>query len=147
MIPIIAAIQAWKYFKYLKFLPLFLCLAAGFVLAWWIQGIRVEKLQIQNSKFKTEITGCQKVNEANQKTIESLKKEITDTNTLCSSRLRVKDTVIDRLKYIDGLKSASVIQKDSGMTKQKEGDEKNNIADNADDAILRELNGMFKTDN
>ena len=159
MIPIIAAIQAWKYFKYLKFLPLFLCLAAGFVLAWWIQGIRVEKLQIQNSKFKTEITGCQKVNKTNQETITSLKKEITDTNTLCISRLKVKDKVINRLKYIDGLKpvvipaASGIVQKDSEsrsigrMTNKKEGNEKNNIVDNAD-AILHELNGMFiKTNN
>lgn len=168
MIPIIAAIQAWKFFKYLKFLPLLLCLAAGVALAWWIQGIRIEKFKIQDSKFKTEITACQEANQTNQKTLMSLKKEITDTNTLCSSRLSVKDKVIERLKYIDGLKPAKQIANKAGdspalttslipllnkegSTKcgvvEKEGNEKDNTADAHGDPILRELNGMFSKKN
>ncbi|MEK7075933.1 MAG: hypothetical protein AAB948_04035 [Patescibacteria group bacterium] len=106
--------------------------AAGFALAWWIQGVRVDRLNIANDKLTNEIQDCQKANNTNQATITNLKKEITDTSTLCSSRLKVKDSVIDRLKYIDNLK-----------VKSEGTNEKDNIADAHGDAILRELNGMF----
>lgn len=116
----------------LKNWKIFVGMAAGFAIAWWIQGVRMERLEVEAEKLRIEIRDCIKANQTNQETIMSLKKEIIKSNTLCVSRLKVKDKVIDKLRSIDNLKQPG--------TNEVKYDK-----DNTDDPVLRELNGMFKS--
>lgn len=72
--------------------------AGGFTSAWWIQGKRADGIKAENVKLKD-------ANVSNMETITSLNAEVAKVNQTCEARLKSKDTVIKRLKVIDGLTS------------------------------------------
>lgn len=117
-------------------------IVVGFGIAWHIQGIRVDrgdaklqKKEVEVARLASNLEDCQDANALNTKTIRALKGEVNRVNSLCASRLKVKDSVIDKLKEIQGLKTEGK-------------NEKGNIV--SGDALLDRLNGMFdnaKTNN
>lgn len=121
-------LRNWKYI-----LIVLALMSAGFYAAWQIQGIRVEKLKVEVSRLQADVAACQNANATNQETIKNLKSEVEGVNKLCSSRLKAKDNLIGRFRYIDGLKTKAV---------EIKSDEKN-VSAAVDDPVLHELNRLF----
>lgn len=149
-----------KYWKYI--VSSVAALAVGFGAAWYIQGIRVEYAKSEIEDLKSQIERCQAANETNQETIGNLKIEIESAQSLCKSRLGVKDKIITKLREIDALKGKhpkaapdTVALTDSGRSGSKnveghpesalynkEVEDEKGISD-VGDPILHELNRMF----
>jgi hypothetical protein len=127
-----------KYWKYI--VSSLAALALGFGAAWFIQGVRLNYAKSEVLNLKSQIQICQDANVANQETIVKLKTEIESAQSLCESRLRVKDKVISRLKEIDALRAEG--RKRGSAEEEIKKDEKG-IDATVDDPILHELNRMF----
>ena len=125
----------WKYILIVLSL-----MSAGFYAAWYVQGIRVEYVKSEIRNLKSQIEKCQDTNTMNQETIGKLKNEVEDTQNLCESRLRKKDTIITRLRRIDALKSESPKDNFKEKETEKETENENDIIN---DTILHELNRLF----
>lgn len=98
--------------------------------AWEIQGARLDKA-------KATLTVCTDANKENSITIEQLKEQAKSLNKSCDARIKSKDTVIKRLKDIEALTSENI----------STGEDTNEAVDNHNsDAIVSELNVMFKPD-
>jgi|GEM_PF-4580567 len=105
-------------------------LLVGMILAgagvWWARGQQVKAV-------KVELQAAKDANTTNLTTIAELKKEAENLNKSCTARIETKDQTIKRLKYIDGLTPTGVINETD-----------NAVAGGSGDAILDELNGMWK---
>ncbi len=113
-------------------------IALGFGIAWWIQGAKADRADARLQKKEAEVVRlindlkiCGDANVSNGRTIKALKAEVKDATNLCASRLKVKDSVIDRLRDIQDLKPSQEVK-----------DEKGNVITGSD-AILHKLNSMF----
>jgi len=111
--------------KYLLIGALFF--AIGFKSAWYIQGLKIEKMRLDAKKLEEALKQCEMANESNLKTISALKFEVSKANRLCSARAKVYRHTIKRLQEIDALEP-----------KSEGGNETN-----SSDPILLELNRMF----
>ena len=127
---------ALKYWK--NIVPAIVGITIGFGIAWWIQGAKVDRADARLQRKETEVAKlmndlkkCQDANASNGRTIKALKAEVKDATNLCVSRLKVKDSVIDRLRDIQDLKPSQEVK-----------DEKGNVIVGGD-AILHKLNSMF----
>ena len=114
-----------KIFKYLLIGALFF--AIGFKSAWYIQGLKIEKMRLDAKKLEEALKQCEGANESNLKTISALKFEVSKANRLCSARVKTYRHTIKRLQEIDALEPKS---------------EGGNETDSSD-IILLELNRMF----
>jgi len=119
-------------FRILKYLLIgALFFAIGFKSAWYIQGLKIEKIRLDAKKLEEALKQCEGANESNLKTIESLKLELSKANRLCSARTRIYRQTLKRLQEIDALEP-NVLE-----TKSEGGNE------TYSDSILFELNRMF----
>jgi len=115
-------------FRILKYLLIgALFFAIGFKSAWYIQGLKIEKIRLEAKKLEEALKQCEGANESNLKTIESLKLELSKANRLCSARAKIHRQTIKRLQEIDALEP-----------KSEGGNETY-----SSDPILLELNRMF----
>jgi len=115
-------------FRILKYLLIgALFFAIGFKSAWYIQGLKIEKIRLDAKKLEEALKQCEGANESNLKTIESLKLELSKANRLCSARAKIHRQTLKRLQEIDALEP-----------KSEGGNETN-----SSDPILLELNRMF----
>jgi Mg2+ and Co2+ transporter CorA len=115
-------------FRILKYLLIgALFFAIGFKSAWYIQGLKIEKIRLEAKKLEEALKQCEGANESNLKTIESLKLELSKANRLCSARAKIHRQTLKRLQEIDALEP-----------KSEGGNETY-----SSDPILLELNRMF----
>lgn len=115
-------------FRILKYLLIgALFFAIGFKSAWYIQGLKIEKIRLDAKKLEEALKQCEGANESNLKTIESLKLELSKANRLCSARAKIHRQTLKRLQEIDALEP-----------KSEGGNETY-----SSDPILLELNRMF----
>jgi len=106
--------------------------------AWKIRGLEVNKVKADLSVCTEAKLVCTDANAENSKTITALQADIAKTNKSCASRINGKDQTIKRLKQIDELKPSSSSQKGVG----NESDSA--VVDSTGDAILLELDRMWK---
>jgi hypothetical protein len=116
---------SFRILKYLLIGALFFTI--GFKSAWYIQGLKIEKMRLDAKKLEEALKQCEGANESNLKTIESLKFELSKANRLCSARARIYRQTIKKLQEIDALE-----------VKSEGGNETY-----SSDPILLELNRMF----
>jgi len=116
---------SFRILKYLFIGALFF--AIGFKSAWYIQGLKIEKVKLEVKKLEEALKQCEMANESNLKTISALKLELVKANKLCSARAKVYRQTIKRLQEIDALEPKS---------------EGGNETDSSD-PILLELNRLF----
>jgi hypothetical protein len=95
----------WRVLKYLLIGALFF--AIGFKSAWYIQGLKIEKMRLDAKKLEEALKQCEGANESNLKTIESLKFELSKANRLCNARTRIYRQTIKKLQEIDALEPKS----------------------------------------
>lgn len=119
---------------------------AGFIFAFWIQGIRIDsknvslqKKDVQIQEMAADTKACHDANKAGQETIENLKKEISSSATLCKERVKAKEKTVTRIQYIDSLQPSLKVTNEN-----KDG---NTVVAPVRDPILDELNGMFNKAN
>jgi len=117
----------WRVLKYLLIGALFF--AIGFKSAWYLQGLKIEKIKLEEKKLQEALKQCEEANESNLKTISDLKLELSKANRLCSARAKIHRHMIKRLQEIDALEP----------NPKSEGE---NETDSSD-PILLELNRMF----
>jgi hypothetical protein len=105
-------------------------MAAGASVAWKIQGMRIDNLQSDKAILEGQVSECQNANTANANTIDRLKTDADTARGLCESRLKVKESLVERIKEIDNIKPQVPKNETSG-------------APDDSDPLLGELNGMF----
>lgn len=147
MLKAVFVLKNWKYI-----VSSLAAIAVGFGSAWFIQGVRVEYAKSKISNLKSQIAVCLDVNKTNQETIGKLKDEAARANSLCSSRLSIKDGVMKRIRDIDNLKASPLRGSaeaaghlKSARCNKEEGNDEKKIDAAADDPVLFELNCMFST--
>ncbi|MBI3584214.1 MAG: hypothetical protein HY096_09755 [Nitrospinae bacterium] len=113
----------FKYWRYI--VSSVAALFVGFVIAWHIQGIRIEygkahssRLEVKIEKLEADLKGCGEANTTNLTTIKNLQNEIKNAQSLCSSRLKEKEKVIKRLRKIDSLRESVESQKSTENVKK-----------------------------
>jgi len=121
---------SWRFLNFLLIGALFF--AIGFKSAWYIQGLKIEKIRLDAKKLEEALKQCEGANESNLKTIESLKLELSKANRLCSARAKIHRQTLKRLQEIDALEPNALEPKSEG----------GNETDSSD-PILLELNRMF----
>lgn len=123
-----------KYWKYGVIGILVIALFADFS----IQSYRIGRLRLKNDqlaleKQKTEqqLTECQQANVAGRLTIEALRDEVETAHGLCGNRLKIKNSIIDRLRIINNLQSTREVKHESNS--------------GGNDLLFDALNGLFDT--
>lgn len=105
------------------------CLSAGFVIAWKLQGLRYDNLMNTYNKCQHTLNACIDANKENQNTIVSLKKELEQSKTTCEKRITYYKKLIKDFQNIDNL-----IGGNGGQ----------NSTNKCPDDVCNMLNGMFK---
>jgi len=121
---------SFRILKYLLIGALFF--AIGFKSAWYIQGLKIEKMRLDAKKLEEALKQCESANESNLKTISALKLEVAKANRLCSARAKIHRQILRRLQEIDVLEP---------NPKSEGGNETD-----SSDPILLELNRLFPYD-
>ena len=121
---------SWRFLNFLLIGALFF--AIGFKSAWYIQGLKIEKIRLDAKKLEEALKQCEGANESNLKTIEYLKLELSKANRLCSARVKIHRQTLKRLQEIDALEPNALEPKSEGGNETYSSDH-----------ILLELNRMF----
>ena len=120
--------------SYIKIIIVAAIFAAGMALggsvAWKIQGLRIDQLKNDKATLERQVSECQSANTTDATTIERMKTDAEAAKGICESRLKVKESLVERIKEIDDIKP------------QVPKNEKSGAFDDSD-PLLGELNGMF----
>lgn len=90
------------YASYIKFLPYVLVLSVGFYAAWYVQGIRINKLNVKVEQLTVDNEKCHASIVEERKTVTFLKSEIETNVIICNKTSKVKENEILRLRRICG---------------------------------------------
>lgn len=104
--------------------------SAGGVVGWKLQSSKVEKAKAEKQLALQQLAECQAVNKAYAADMASMKEENEALNASCKKRLQTKDSLIVKIREIDGLKPTT----DKGVK---------NAKDASGDPLLGALNRVF----
>ena len=108
--------------------PCLVGLAVGGYAAWWVQDVRIDRLQAELAAKDRDISVCREAIKSAETTIQKIKADVTRANSICASRLKGNAELLKRLRDIDSL--------DESEAQNEKGDPDNT-------PLLRELNRMF----